>query len=163
MQRVILMRPTWALTSALLLLTALLQTGCETYRLQGRIVPGQQATIEVLDKDDPRLQSAGLELAQIEVVLDPQTLNRQRLANQPTDAQGGFSIPVKEFGAGALEYQVLIIGRAPGYRSVWETIQLPSANKRLLITMPPGKDAIRPPEDLIGNTLKVGGEHVPGR
>jgi hypothetical protein len=114
--------------------------------------------VAVVSDDDPRLNQQGVEGADVQVVIDPESLNRKILPEVQTDSTGRFAIPVGEPGAGFLEYQALVAAHAPGYRLATETIPLPPADKRLLITLPTGKDTYRPQDDILGETLKMGGQ-----
>ena len=131
--------------------------GCATYELRGVVVVGKNASLIVVDEDDARLKQPGIEGADVQVVIDPQSLNRTILPEGQTDSAGRFAIPVKETGAGFLEYQAMVATHAPGHRLVTETIPLPPANKRLLITLPTGRDTYRPQDDILNETLRMGG------
>ena len=132
--------------------------GCASYELQGVVVVGKNASLVVVDEDDSRLKQQGVEGADVQVIIDPQSLNRTILPEAQTDSAGRFAIPVKETGAGFLEYQAMVAAHAPGYRLVTETIPLPAANKRLLITLPTGRDTYRPQDDILNETLRMGGQ-----
>lgn len=110
------------------------------YRLAGKVVEGPVSSVSVVDRHDPRLDQPGLPGASVQSTLDPEDVGRKRLAEQTSDDSGAFAIPVGEPGAGFLEYEVEVLARMGGYQSAVGTIPLPGRDKRLLITLTPGRD-----------------------
>jgi hypothetical protein len=142
---------------AMLTLVTFALVGCGGYRLQGRVVEGPVSAIAVVDRHDPRLEQPGMPGVSIQAVIDPQHLNRKRLPAQNSGAGGDFAIPVGEFGAGLLEYEVEVVARASGYESAVGRFPLPSGDKRLLIMVTPGRDTFQPgTRDLIDETIRLG-------
>ena len=135
-----------ALASAALWLTA-----CGTYELRGKVIEGPASRIEFVDASEPRLAAAGLEGATFELSLDPQRPGRKRIATGNVGADGTFSIPVKELGAGFLEYDFGLVFRLPGHDSAVEYFRLPGRHKRLLVTLARGPDRYSPPLDPAGD------------
>ena len=147
-------RPAWLafvtrpLSAACLLLCL---GGCGTYHLQGIVIEGAEPGVEIVGRDDPRLERFGLPGAELEVVLDPQRLQPTRIGEGRSDADGRFSLPLDADGAGFLILDVEVRAQRPEFRSVRQRFDLPGKSKRLVVTLSPGKD--RPTPDG-GNILE---------
>ena len=124
-------------------LCALVLGGCGSYELKGRVVRGDVSWAGVVDKDDPRLQEAGVAGVQISLVTDPMKINRERVSGSLSDNAGDFALPVDEPGAGFLIYDVGAYASKPGYLDAEGFFRLPSKDKRLLIVMHPGQSQNR--------------------
>lgn len=140
-----------------LLLTPVLLVGCSGYAIEGRVVRGSVASIQVVDKNDRRLTEdnptgGG---AVVQGVLEPDTpTERQALREVVTDGQGYFAIPVDALGSGFLEYEALLIARREGHQGAMRTLDLPRSGQRVLITLPLGRDTLRVPEGFLDQTLR---------
>jgi hypothetical protein len=132
-----------AVACRLTLPALLLLCGC-TYHLEGVVVSGPVAQVQVVSSDDPRLQGPGLEHAQVNLTIDPSSLGAERLRPVTTDSHGQFSVPVSQTGAGVLKYEVSLYCRHAGCAPVQETMDLPPSWKRLLIVLAPGQDQPMP-------------------
>lgn len=117
---------------------ALVLAGCESYQLRGKAVAGMVSTVEVVDANDERLEGPGLSGVRIEGWIDPDRLDREQLPIRSTDGNGSFAIPVTATGAGFLEYDLYVAASAAQRSQASQTLRLPGANKRLLITLAPG-------------------------
>lgn len=132
--------------------------GCGSgYAIEGRVVRGSIAMIEVVDDDDPRMTdpdpSGGG--ATIEGLLEPDTpTEREALGKHTSNGQGYFSIPVNAMGAGFLEYEARLIARRPGHQGAMQTIDLPRRGQAVLITLPAGRDTLVVPENYLERTLR---------
>jgi len=116
-------------------------TGCAPYTLRGKVVEGEVSFIAVVDADDPRLDGPGLSGAMLTLQTDPQRLNRKTVGSAVSDADGGFSIPVNEVGAGVLIYDMGLEARKKGYSPAEQFFRLPPAGKRVLVLLAPGGSA----------------------
>ena len=129
------------LSRALALVTfAFLLVGCESYSLRGHVIRGEISYIEIVDADDERLESPGLTATRVGVHLDPGRLNRKFLGSTVSDANGDFSLPIDEVGAGFLEYDISVVAYRDGYFGAEQFFVMPSSNKRVLIILGPGND-----------------------
>ncbi len=141
-----------------LFIFAVLMAGCSSgYAIQGRVVRGSIAAIQVVDGDDARLTEENPTGggALVMAVLEPDTPTETKaLGRHITDGQGRFKIPVDAFGSGVLEYEVQIVARREGHQGAMETINLPRGSKRVLITLPLGRDTLVVPEDYLDRTLR---------
>jgi len=135
----------------MMLVTALLAGGCATegYVMRGKVVHGPRSTVEVVTKDDPRLAGPGVAGASLRLTLDPLSLGRKPLGSSTSYTDGTFSIPVDEFGAGTLEYEVGVLVRAQGYNTAEDIFMLPGSNRRILVTMARGADRYRKQDDVM--------------
>ncbi len=134
----------------------LMSAACETYQIRGRVIEGASSSVIVLDRKDPRLSDAqGMGGSRISVELDPQRLSRKDLGTVHSDPDGYFAMPIGEFGAGILEYDVQIIGRSQHHAPAVGQIRLPSAQQRVLIIMGPGRDEDPRPADYLRETLQM--------
>jgi len=133
--------------------TLLIAPGCSTYALQGKVVLGPKSTVTVVDADDPRLAGIGIEGATLEFVLDPESGNRQLLGSTHADYEGAFSFPVNVTGAGFLEYEIMVIARAPERSPAVATFALPPKGKQLLVTMVRGRDHAPVNTDPLGESM----------
>lgn len=144
-----------ALAGLLSLICVFFLTGCETYQLQGVVVSGKVQKIEVVDKDDERLNRMGIPDAAVSGILDPREMRPQLLQQAVTDEKGRFAIPIDAQGAGFLEYDVNVVGQAAGFAATNKTIQVPGRDKRVLITLVPGRDSYQSPHDVLKETLQM--------
>ncbi|MFN3165828.1 MAG: hypothetical protein ACE37H_02055 [Phycisphaeraceae bacterium] len=122
------------------------------YAIQGRVVRGPVAEVQLVGKNDPRLTepdgSGGG--AVVQAVLEPQTPSEIKdLGRHVTDGQGRFAIPVDAVGAGLFEYEAQLVARRDGHRGAMALIPLPRGGQRVLITLPVGHDTLVVPERLI--------------
>ena len=144
-------------------LITLPMVGCQSYRLRGLVTEGPTPAVLQVKANDGRLDRTGLAEAVIELVLDPASLSPKPVGATMSDANGQFEIPIGALGAGLLEYDLYILCRLKDHEPVYQTIPLPAANRRLVIVMAPGKDALGAKKDLIGETLHLGGYPDPRR
>ncbi len=136
---------------------ALLIGGCGGYQLRGKVVPGPASNIQVVNKDDPRLNRPGMPGASVSVMIDPEQLNREDAGSTAADVDGGFALPIDAVGAGFLEYDVQVVSRLNGYSPAVRTIRLPGSDKRLLITLAPGDDRHESGyHDIVDETRRLG-------
>jgi len=140
-----------------LVLTTSLLVGCSGYAIEGRVVRGSVANIELVDKNDRRLTEdnptgGG---AEVQGILEPDTPSeRQSLGRVVTDGQGYFSMPVDALGSGFLEYEAMLIARREGHQGAMRTIPLPRMGQRVLITLPLGRDTLKVPERLLDEAMR---------
>lgn len=135
-----------------------LLTGCSgRYAIEGRVIRGAVPSIEVVDGDDPRLTEPNATGggAVVQAILEPDTpTERQVLGKQVTNGQGYFAIPVDAFGSSFLEYEAQLIARREGHQGTLGTIDLPRFGRRVLITLPLGRDTLVVPENFRDSTLR---------
>ena len=124
-----------------------LLAGCEGYALRGKVVDGAASQISVVSPDDARLKSIGVPQATVQVTVDPDRLDRKVLPPQLVADDGSFSVPIRQTGAGVLEYSVMVVVRRGGYDSAAVTMRLPGGGKRLLVTLVRGPDHYKPTDD----------------
>ena len=126
---------------SLLASSFLLLASCAPYAMKGRVVEGYRASVEVVDKDDPRLtlQEPGLADAYVVVTLDPERLNARRIGSGLSDATGNFAVKVDVSGAGVLLHQVEVAGSRPKFLDASGKFILPGGGKRVLVTLPAGE------------------------
>lgn len=145
------------LAAVMLLIIASQLIACGSYAIKGRVVRGPIASVEVVDKDDPRLRepnpSGGG--AVIQAVLEPNTPSEMRsLGRHVSNGQGWFTIPVDAFGSGLLEYEGQLIVRRQGHQGAMGTFMLPGKSERVLVTLPLGRDTLVVPERFLDRALK---------
>lgn len=129
-------------------------TGCAGYQLRGKVIDGPTPAVLVVPDNDPRLKNNGLMGATVRVTVDPQQMRPKQLTPAITDESGAFAIPIEEFGAGALEYEVEVLARLSEFRATHSLLPMPGSNKRLLIIMSPGRDTHRD-NDILGETMRI--------
>lgn len=140
-----------------LLTICLLLTGCGSYAIQGRVVRGSTASIQLVSADDPRLNEnnptgGG---AVIQGILEPDTPSETRpLGQVVTNGQGWFKLPVDAVGSGFLEYQAALIARREGHQGIMQTIDLPRRGERVLIVLPLGQDTLKVPKSFLDQALR---------
>lgn len=137
---------------ALLLLWPL--TGCGGYQLRGRVIEGATPGVLVVSRDDRRLEGNPVADASVRVTVDPDRMKPRELPSVRTDADGYFTLPIEDFGAGALEYNIMLLARANGFRASQEIFKLPGGGKRVLVILAPGRDTYRD-NDILGETLRL--------
>ncbi|MEM9108587.1 MAG: hypothetical protein AAGC72_01030 [Planctomycetota bacterium] len=141
----------------LLPLVASVLTGCGSYAIEGRVVRGSMAMIQIIDKDDARMTEnnptgGG---AVVQGILEPNTPSEiQSLGQVVTDGQGRFAIPVDALGSGFLEYEAMLIARREGHQGAMKTVDLPRRGQRVLITLPLGADTLRVPKGPLDEALR---------
>lgn len=150
-------KPTAYRRAYALLLIGLMLTGCGSYAIQGRVVRGSTASIQLVPSNDPRLNEnnptgGG---ATIQGILEPNTPSEtQSLGTVVTDGQGWFNLPVDAIGSGLLEYEATLIARREGHQGAMQTIDLPRRGQRVLITLPLGQDTLKVPESFLDKALR---------
>lgn len=118
----------------------ILLTGCESYKLTGQVVSGPKSMVQIVEADDPRLAGPPIEGATIEVLIDPDKGSRKLLPSSLSDEQGRFEVPVDVPGAGVLEYEVLVVGRAAKKSPAQGTMPLPAKSRKVLVILADGQD-----------------------
>lgn len=108
--------------------------------LQGKAIRGDYSGVEVVSDSDPRLAERGLSGVSVHVQLDPTKLKRETLGRAVSASDGSFSIPVDQFGAGVLEYDIGVYARRRGCEPAEAFFRLPGSGKRLLVIMTEGED-----------------------
>jgi len=150
-----------------LVCAAVFAVGCaSTYQVRGRVIRGMQANVELIDSDDDRItgQDTSAGGAIVWAVWEPGNgIDRKALGRFVSDAQGNFSIPVDEPGAGFLIYEIELTARRTGHQGVAQTVRVPGMGQRVLITLPHGADTLRRPDDLLERTLRDAEPYLDGR
>lgn len=136
------------LNLAAVLLCGAVLTGCSGgYRVQGRVIEGSTSMALVVDSDDPRLQQPGVGGVAIDLMLDPRSLGRKPGGSEVSMPDGNFAVPISEFGAGVLEFQLGVTAYRNGFNPTETFVAMPNFNKRLLIMMTKGRNSYKRPED----------------
>jgi hypothetical protein len=122
-----------------LLFLGLLPCACG-YRLQGRVVEGGFGTVSLVDAGDDRLQAQGVGGVRVQLVRDPQRLNREVIATCSTARDGSFTLETKTFAAGWTDERWEIIASRPGYGTAQAALELPANPdaRRLLVEIDRG-------------------------
>ena len=128
--------------------------GCAKYRLQGVVVIGDAGAVLVVDHDDPRLDQIGLSGAVLDLTMDPNSLRPTSFGPSMTDERGRFDITIDQLGAGFLEYELGILCRLNGYRSLSQNLPMPSSRRWLLVMMTKGRDTHPVGQDVLQETLE---------
>ena len=135
--------------------TLLSLAGCGSYKLQGVVLEGDSPRVEIVDKNDPRLEQFGVAAARLTVELDPQRLSPEMIGRGQSDGDGRFSLPIDEPGAGLLMMDVRLRVSREDFGSLQQDFELPGRGKRLVITLKPGKDDPSTGDDnLLRDTLR---------
>ncbi len=148
----------FALITILLMLPA-----CAARTLRGTVTAGQVPAVLVLNPDEPRLDRPGLAGAVIELALDPSSMSPRPLGTFTADGQGRFAAALDHPGIGVLDFELGILCRAGGHRSVYQTMALPRSDRRLLVVMSPGTETTKKPEGLLDEARRIGGHGTPYR
>jgi len=142
------MRRSPTFTVLLLLTVAFILPGCGPYLLKGRVIAGDSPHVLVVPNSDTRLdESPGIPGATISLRLDPNSLGGRELADGMTDGDGRFAIPINEFGAGLLEYEIGVRVRQRGHNTAYDVIDMPGSGLRVLVILPRGADEFQKPYD----------------
>ena len=129
--------------------------GCGSYKLQGVVLEGDSPRIEIVDKDDSRLEQFGVDDARLTLQLDPQRLSPEVIGRGQSDGDGHFSLTIDEPGAGLLMMDVRLRVSREDFGSLQQDFELPGRGKRLVITLKPGKDDASIGDDnLLRETLR---------
>jgi hypothetical protein len=134
--------------AVLSLMGALVLAGCG-YRLDGKVVDGFGG-VSIGRADDAEARKSGIGGATVELVREPDTMNRTVAARATSDSSGRFTLEVNGFGAGWMEEQWLIRVRRSGFETIETDVQLPREPKDRLaiVTMARGKSRpFREPEN----------------
>jgi len=123
----------------ILMVLTLLLTGCGTYRLEGKVIEGEQAAVEVVPEEGRGFGEPGIAGTRISVIIDPRRLDYKKVGEGRTGADGRFSISIDALGAGFLEHQVQVSAVKKKYETTVRLMQLPSNDKKLLIALAPGE------------------------
>ncbi len=130
-------------TLCMLVIAAVQIGGCSGHHVRGVVLVGENSYVQIVDKNDPRLsQGEPVMGATVTSIVDPQSLDSTRLAGVTTDVSGAFSIPVENFGAGWLEYEMGVTVRRSKFAPAEGFFPLPGSGKRVLVVLAPGRDAV---------------------
>lgn len=135
--------------------------GCQGYRLEGKVVSGLTSSVVMVDKNDPRLNEPGLQGVLVDVTIEPNELRPKNIGADVTDGDGFFGLPVRETGAGLLEYDASVVATRKGYKTLFWEFRLPPSNQRMLIIMEEGRGGYKPPKDLLRESIEIGEEITP--
>ena len=116
----------------------------------------------MLDPRDKHLRRTGLGGAYLELTLDPSSLSPLVMGTVMTDERGRFKKKIDQTGAGLLEYELGLLCRSPGHRSLYQTMPLPGSKKWMLIVLAPGRDTTTGPRDLLEETLRMAEPYLDG-
>mgnify|MGYP002637767629 CR=1 FL=1 len=147
------------------LLMIALAPGCSPYQLQVKVIEGTNGYATHVGPDDHQLdddQTPGLSGVKVQLTIDPQSISPKHVGEFMTDGNGRFTAPVRELGAGILQYELGILSQTSGYKSVFQNMALPAKERQLLIVMAPGKDTRPPPSDFLKETQAVGEQLLRG-
>jgi len=143
-------------TTVLLTMLAL-ASGCQSgYVLRGKVVAGPRSAVMVVPEDDPRLAGPGIDGATVELTMDPRSLGRKKLASSVAMGDGGFQIPINEFGAGVLEYELGAVVQQEGFQTAEGVFMLPPGGQQLLVILARGHDTYQAPEDPLKDLERYG-------
>ena len=131
-------------SSTLITLTAVLIMsglgGCGGYVLKGKAVVGSYNSIELVDKDDPRLKDRGTPGVRVEAIRDPDSLGRKTVAAANSGGNGDLRLAISEFGVGFLEEEWELNAKMAGASYAANIFSLPfdADSVRLLVVVEPG-------------------------
>jgi hypothetical protein len=125
--------------AVLLLASAMLLPGC-AYKLQGKVVDGF-GSVHVGEPGDPDVQKPPVPGAVVELIRDPDNMNRAKVAQATADQSGRFTLSVEAFGAGWMQEKWVLRARRSGYEGVESEVDLPSSpdGKLLVIGIARGR------------------------
>jgi hypothetical protein len=126
--------------------------GCGGYKLQGKVLRGEESKVELVHVMDPRMKQTGLSNVEVLVRRDPKSMNPSLAGKDRTNASGDFSMGIDEFGAGWMEEQWQIRSGLHGYQNAEAVMKLPKkgGKTRLLITLAPGTAVpLNEPDEII--------------
>jgi hypothetical protein len=108
--------------------------GCG-YTLHGRVVEGAGSADITVDTNVDA-HNRPVPGARIELIRDPKTANRERVATAVSSKDGTFALTVESFGAGWMQEEWVIRISRKGFQNVETMTELPaSTNGRLLLVM----------------------------
>ena len=140
-----------------LVVVTICMTGCGGHPLAGKIVSGPASQVLIVDKADARLLESGIPGASVSMVLDPGAMRPIEAGTVMAGEDGMFEMSTDALGAGLLEYELGVEGRARGYESVWQLLpKLPGRSQRLLIVLTPGRDTPARPKPIVDESLEIG-------
>ena len=130
-------------------------TACSPYALRGRVVEGTPAAVEVVAADDPRLASRP-PLPEVRLALfeNPERLNRRPAGAAVSGPDGWFELRPDAAGAGVLRIDAGLEARRQGFAPASGAFKLPGRGRRILVTMPVGRDRAPNPGDFLDETLR---------
>ncbi|MEM6394099.1 MAG: hypothetical protein AAF797_15135 [Planctomycetota bacterium] len=149
-----------------LVVTVVFLGGCGGYVLKGRVVEGPGPAVMVVGTGEERyrMRDGSGSGAEVLVTIDPDSIRPNRMRPVVANGSGYFEIPIRESGAGFLEYELRLIVKRPGYLSADETLALPKSGRRLLVSLPRGRDRVEPKRevDVLREALEEGGPYLRG-
>lgn len=142
---------TKSMMAALLIAAMLTLSGCNAYMLRGKVIRGEVPSVELVYAGDERLEQTAVSGVEVRITRDPNNPNRHLVGQARSDASGGFTVVMDEFGTGWMQESWLVQAHVPGYQNAESMLELPSKNTkwRLLITMPPGMSEPLRDDDLM--------------
>jgi hypothetical protein len=145
----------------LLALAGLMLAGCGSYQLKGKVVAGEESTVAVVAEDDPRFNRRGIEGVSLSAILDPQSLDHEKVGSARSGRAGRFALPVDAMGAGFLEHEVMIAAVKEHYATATRIMPMPGSRSRLLIVLAEGESTEpRLKGDMLDETLEMGEQYM---
>ena len=114
--------------------------GCGGYVLTGKAVVGAYNSIELVDKDDPRLKDRGTPGVRVEAIRDPNSLGRKTVAYASSGGNGDLRLAISGIGVGFLEEEWELNAKMAGASYAANIFELPfnADSMRLLVVVEPG-------------------------
>ncbi len=133
---------------------AALAAGCSPYSLRGRVIEGDVSFVAIVDAADPRLSSPGVASATLELVSNPERLNRKTIASGISGPSGEIDVRVDELGAGVMTYDVSLTTRRDGFAAATGIFRLPPDSKRVLVMLKRGAPGRAPANESLIDEAK---------
>ena len=117
-------------------LLAGIQTGCNgsASEINGRVVPGSAAIVQVVDDNDSRLTSQGIEGVEVEVKSLGRAGDSHLVGTATSDKDGQFSVPIAD--RNLIKNSMILTARRNGIPGVREPVQLPGTGRQVLVMLP---------------------------
>jgi hypothetical protein len=125
---------------ALFVSMGLLAMGCsQTHVVKGKVITGNLSFVAVVDQGDARLKSEGLTEALVAMRADVGTVGGFQFGEAKTDQRGDFTVKFKE--QNVFLKPVEFSATKDGYQPARGVMNIPPAERRLLIIVAPNKAA----------------------
>jgi len=109
-------------------------SGCSASSIAGRVLPGPAAVVTLVDDNDSRLSTPGVEGVEVEIKAVGRAGDAHLIGSTTTDADGSFSISVDD--RALIKNSMILTARSNGITAVREPVQYPGDGRRVLVLIP---------------------------
>ncbi len=108
--------------------------GCAASSISGRVLPGAAPIVTLVEENDSRLTTQGIEGVEIEVKSIGRSGDSRLVGTATTDKDGEFSVPISD--RALIKNNMVLTAKRDGVPAVREPVLLPGEGRRVLVLLP---------------------------